>query len=182
MKKFKMIVMTLCVLLITVGCSNNDNGDNEGTGETNSNVTAREVLNEIQNAMAMKYDIAVEDGVLTGYHIMDLTSAEDTQAFFLAENFDLADIKEGYVLEPMMSMVRSELVIVVEAMNAAAVNQVVSSLESVRAAQEATWSQYLPDQYAFVQNNQIVTHGDFVLYATSEHVEEIVAAFEAQVR
>ena len=181
MKNFKMIIMAVFALLVTVGCSS-DNGGNGNVQESNSNATAREVMTHIQEVMGEEYGLAMEDGVLSGYHIMDLKSEEDTQAFFLAEHFDLADIREGYILEPMMSMVRSELVIVIEANDTSGVEGVREAFEHIREAQEATWSQYLPDQYAFVQDNQIVTHGDFVLYATSEHVEEIVAAFEAKVR
>ena len=180
MKNFKMILMAVFALLVTVGCSGNN--ENKGGTNTNENITAREILDAIQEKMAEAYGITVDENVLAGYHIMDLNSQEETQFFFLAEHFNLEDIKEGYVLEPMMSMVRSELVIVVEANTPEAAANVAASMAEIRSSQEATWSTYLPDQYEFVRNNKIITHGNFVLYVTSEHVDAIVEAFEAQVR
>ena len=41
----------------------------------------------------------------------------------------------------------------------------------------AQWSQYLPEQLELVENYQLVTSGNYILFAVSEHADEAVSAF-----
>lgn len=41
------------------------------------------------------------------------------------------------------------------------------------------WSQYLPDQLELVENYKLVTSGNYILFAISEHADEAVSAFNS---
>ena len=41
----------------------------------------------------------------------------------------------------------------------------------------AQWSQYLPEQLELVENYKLVTSGNYILFAISEHADEAVSAF-----
>lgn len=42
---------------------------------------------------------------------------------------------------------------------------------------DTQWSQYLPEQYELVKNYKLVTSGNYVLFAISEHADEAVSIF-----
>lgn len=42
---------------------------------------------------------------------------------------------------------------------------------------EQQWSQYLPEQLELVKNYKLVTNGNYILFAVSEHVDAAVTAF-----
>ena len=41
------------------------------------------------------------------------------------------------------------------------------------------WSQYLPEQLELVENYQLVTSGNYILFAISEHADQAVSAFNS---
>ena len=48
-----------------------------------------------------------------------------------------------------------------------------------QAALEQQWSSYLPEQYELVKNYQLVTNGNYILFAISEHNDVAVNAFNS---
>lgn len=52
-----------------------------------------------------------------------------------------------------------------------------AGIEKRQADLDAQWSQYLPQQYDLVKNYKLVTNGNYVLFAISEHADEAVTAF-----
>ena len=41
------------------------------------------------------------------------------------------------------------------------------------------WSQYLPEQLELVENYQLVTSGNYILFAISEYADQAVSAFNS---
>ncbi len=174
MKKIKLLMMTLLITVLAVGCSKGSEQGGE-TGET----SPKQIITKIQETLSKAYDTPLEDGVLSGYHLTDMTNEEEMLMY--EGIFNSEDIKSGYILQPMMN-VKSELIIVAEAKDAESTENIKASYEKVLSDQDEMWSRYLPDQYELVKANKIQTQGNYVLYVTSEQVEEIVKVFEEQVK
>lgn len=54
-----------------------------------------------------------------------------------------------------------------------------AAVESRQAALVQQWSQYLPEQLELVENYQLVTSGNYILFAVSEYADEAVSAFNS---
>lgn len=52
-----------------------------------------------------------------------------------------------------------------------------AALEKRQADLETQWAQYLPDQLELVQNYQLVTSGDYIMFAIADCAEEAVTEF-----
>ena len=174
MKNLKLMLGALLMIVLTVGCSK-DKQETPSSGE----VSPKEVINQIQAELAKAYDVSLEDGVLPGYALIDMTN-QDEMAMYEGI-FNPEDIKSGYILQNLMN-VRSELIMVAEGKDAKATESIKSSYEKVLSNQEATWSTYLPDQYELVKNNKIKTKGNYILYVTSEESEKIIKLCEKAVK
>lgn len=174
MKKIKLLMMTLLITVLAVGCSKGSEQGGE-TGET----SPKQIITKIQETLSKAYDMPLEDGVLSGYFLTDMTNEEEMLMY--EGIFNSEDIKSGYILQPMMN-VKSELIIVTEAKDAESAENIKASYEKVLSDQDAMWSRYLPDQYELVKANKIQTQGNYVLYVTSSQAEEIVKVFEEQVK
>ncbi|MDB8556228.1 DUF4358 domain-containing protein [Turicibacter sanguinis] len=175
MKKLKMMLMALLVTVVAVGCSNSK----EGESASNTSATPEEIMNKIQETLASDYDMQLQDGVLPGFQVIDMT--DSLQLGMYADHFNTADIEAGYMLLPMMN-VKSSLIMVVKAKDEKASESVKDGFEKVLSDQEATWSMYLPDQYELVQENQIKQQGNYLLYVTSDVADKIVKVFEESVK
>lgn len=175
MKKLKMMLMALLLTVVAVGCSNSKD---EGSS-SNTSATPEEIMNKIQETLASEYDMQLQDGVLPGFQVLDMT--DSAQLGMYADHFNTADIESGYMLLPLMN-VKSSLIMVVKAKDEAAVASVKVGLEKVLSDQETTWSTYLPDQYELVQKNQIKVQGNYLLYVTSDVADKIVKIFEESVK
>lgn len=174
MKNLKMMLMALLALGLIVGCGK-ESEENQESKET----TPLGVITKIQETLADKHDLSLEDDTLSGYMLIDMKNVDEMMLY--EGIFDEADIESGYVLQPMMN-VKSELIMVAKAKDGDSAKNIKASYERVLSDQEATWSHYLPDQYEFVKNNEIKIQGNYVLYATSEYVDEVVEIFEGEVK
>lgn len=175
MKKLKMILMVLLFTVVAVGCSNSK--DESSSNQTS--LTAKEMMDKIQEVLASNYDTELQDGVLPGYMLANMTNKDELGVY--ADHFNTDDIEEGYMLVPMMN-VKSTLIMVVKAKDENAVTSIKEGFDKVLSDQEATWSTYLPDQYELVQNNQIKQQGNYLLYVTSDATDQIVKVFEESVK
>ena len=174
MKKIKLIMMALLVTVLAVGCSKGSENN-----ESNNEVSANSIITKIQETLSESYDIPLEEGTLQAYNVIDMTNQE--QMLMYEGTFNTEDFKSGYILQPMMN-VKSELIIVAEAKDATALENIKAGYEKVLSDQDAMWSRYLPDQYDLVKANVIKTQGNYALYVTSEKAEDIVKIFEDQVK
>lgn len=173
MKKF----MALCACaLFAVGLTA-CGGSNTDTGATNADFAT--VQTAVKDAIVSFLEDngvtpAEENGEISGFMTYDIAS-DDVKALYptLAD----ADFANGTIYMPLM-MTNGDLVIIAEAKDADAVAAVQTAFEGVKEAQIQTWQQYLPEQFEKVQNNQIVTSGNFVLYSTFSD-NSVVKAFEA---
>lgn len=52
-----------------------------------------------------------------------------------------------------------------------------AALEARQDALDEEWSKYLPEQYELVQNYQLVTSGNYVIFVISDQADEAVSAF-----
>ena len=72
MKKIKLLMMTLLITVLAVGCSKGSEQGGE-TGET----SPKQIITKIQETLSKAYDTPLEDGVLSGYHLTDMTNEEE---------------------------------------------------------------------------------------------------------
>lgn len=185
MKKFSILLLAV-VLVIMAGCGKQSDGDNKN--ESN-NASFDSIVNAVKEQVAkdMKEEGIEEETLVDGellYHFQtDLTGTEedDPGLPIWLEKMELKqeDIANGVVIAPMMN-VKSDEFIILEAKDESKVASLKASLEKELAAQDQTWSQYLPDQYEKVKHNIIKTKGKFLIYITYSNPEKIEQVFDDQ--
>lgn len=170
----KIITLCACALLAIglTACGGGKDNSNSGSADFATVQTA------VKDAIVMFLEEqgvtpAEENGEIKGFATYDIAS-EDVKALY--PMLSDADFTNGTIYMPLM-MTNGDLVIIAEAKDADTVTDVQTAFEGVKEAQIQTWQQYLPDQFEKVQNNQIVTSGNFVLYSTFSD-DSVVKAFE----
>lgn len=108
---------------------------------------------------------------------LDLPNLMDVDADTLSALYgiDSADLVEFVCKMPMMNVKATEFFIAQVADGR--MDAVKAALEARQADLEAQWSQYLPDQLELVQNYQLVTNGNYVIFAVSEYAADAVDIF-----
>ena len=107
----------------------------------------------------------------------ELPSSMDGDAAILSQFYgiDAGDL-ESYVLKiPMMAVHATEFFIA--QVKDGKMDAVKAGVEKRQADLVAQWSQYLPDQLELVENYKLVTSGNYILFAVSEHADAAVSAF-----
>lgn len=175
-----MIVFTFMLALTTlVGCSS------QGTS-SKKEISLEKLLTDMKEQIAedmKKHGVedALVDGELMGYIEGDLKSVEDYTAAIILEKMAVEKdaFAEGVVLAPMMN-INSNQIIVIKANSTDDVDTLKAALEKEHDAQVQMWSQYLPDQYEKVKNNQIVVEGNYLFYVTYENPDKLIEIFKGQ--
>lgn len=110
---------------------------------------------------------------------LDLPSLSDMDADTLSALYgiDSADLVSFVFKMPLMNVQATEFFIA--EVKDGKMDTVKACVEKRQADLEAQWSQYLPEQLELVQNYQLVTNGNYILFAISEHADDAVAAFNA---
>ncbi len=87
-----------------------------------------------------------------------------------------ADDLESYVCQmPLMNVQATEFFLA--QVKDGRMDTVKAAVEQRQKDLEDQWSQYLPEQLELVQNYQLVTSGNYILFAVSEYADAAVAAF-----
>ena len=115
--------------------------------------------------------------VWTAISQRELPSFQDLDDDLLSDFYgvDPADLVEYICKIPFMNTRATEFFIA--QVQPGRLDAVKSALEQRQADLEAQWSQYLPDQLELVQNYQLVTNGDYILFAVSERAGDAVNEF-----
>lgn len=88
---------------------------------------------------------------------------------------DAADLVEYVGKMPFMNVQATEFFIA--QVQPDKMDTVKAALEKRQADLETQWAQYLPDQLELVQNYQMVTNGDYIMFAIADCAEEAVTEF-----
>jgi hypothetical protein len=109
----------------------------------------------------------------------NLTDGEDptSQMYIDTMGIERDLIASGFGYQSMMN-VNSTVIMVLEAASADDVAAVKEGMEAYLDNQVGVWEQYLPDQYEKVKNNIIKTAGNYLIYITYDHPENIEAIFD----
>lgn len=103
--------------------------------------------------------------------------AETLQAMYGIE----PDWVDAFVCQfPMMNVHATE--IFVAHVKDGQMDKVKQAIEDRKAALDATWSMYLPEQYELVKNSVTEVSGNYILFAVTEHTDSIKAIFEKAVK
>ena len=114
---------------------------------------------------------AVEQAMGLQTEMMQFTS-EDLSALYGLSSAAV----EGFVGKmPMMNVQATEYLVVKAAPGQ--VDTVKAGMQKRQADLDTTWKQYLPEQYALVQNYKLVANGEYVLFAVGENAQAAVNAF-----
>ena len=99
----------------------------------------------------------------------------DDDALDFLYGMDAADLESYVGRIPMMNVHATEFFMA--KVKDGKMDDVKAALEARQAALEQQWSMYLPDQYALVQNAQLVINGNYVLFCISEEADSVVSLF-----
>lgn len=192
-------LLVLSAVVLLAGCTSNKTGYVEKTpgGGTATGGTTQpapfdktltaikvQIADDLKEGGVSEEEVMV-DGKLTYFFETDLKASEESDSAvpIWIENLDVdvEELEKGVVISPMMN-VNSDQVILFEAKDEKDVESLRGSLEKALEAQDQTWSQYLPDQYAKVKKNRIKTNGKFLLYVTYESPEKIEKIFDTNLK
>lgn len=116
---------------------------------------------------------AVEGALAPEGQMMSLTDSDLSSLYGL----DSSSV-EGFVGKVPMMNVKATEYLVVKAVSGKA-ETVKNGMLKRQADLDATWKQYLPEQYELVKNYKLVTNGDYVLFAVGENAQAAVDAFNS---
>lgn len=87
-----------------------------------------------------------------------------------------ADDLESYVVRvPMMNVHATEFFLA--KVKEGKMDAVKEAIENRRTSLEQQWSMYLPDQYALVQNAQLIVNGNYLFFCIAEDADTVVGLF-----
>ena len=107
----------------------------------------------------------------------ELPSMMDADADILSQFYGISadDLVEYVCKMPLMAVHATEFFIA--QVKDGKMDAVKAGVEKRQADLVAQWSQYLPDQLELVENYKLVTSGNYILFAISEHADAAVTAF-----
>ena len=110
---------------------------------------------------------------------LDIPSLSDVDADTLSALYGIStDDLVSYVCKmPSISVQATEFFIA--EVKDGKMDAVKAAVEKRQADLVQQWSQYLPEQLELVENYQLVTSGNYILFAISEYADEAVSAFNS---
>ncbi len=110
---------------------------------------------------------------------LDIPSLSDVDAETLSSLYGInTDDLVSYVCKmPAISVQATEFFIA--EVKDGKMDAVKAAVEKRQADLVQQWSQYLPEQLELVENYQLVTSGNYILFAISEHADQAVSAFNS---
>lgn len=157
MKKFVVILLTLCLVFALTACGGDKPAEN----------TAKTV------------DLpAVYAGF--GLNSEDMLALAETD---LMEYYgiDAANVKQ-FAGAVNLTGISAEEIVLIEAVDANAAATVKTQLDARYDSKAAQMKDYLPDQYAIIEKCSVRVDGNFVAMIVSENAETYVAAYEAAIK
>ena len=98
------------------------------------------------------------------------------------EHFDEKDVVDGFVVRPVVEVDNPKLLIVVEAVDKKACENLVKTMGKVKSDQMVEFKDGGMLTKHLIYENKTVRQGNFLIYVTWEQPEEIVKVFERHVR
>lgn len=157
MKKTSISIFLIVLLVFGfAGCKKDDTATVE--------VTAADVWNAVLSAFPEDF-----------FPVLMELDASTLDKFYGISSEDTADFV-GHI--PLMNVSASEVLIIKP--SSGGEDKVLAGIEQRRAALEERWSEYLPEQYALVQDHRLVQNEGWILFAISEDADKIVEIFTEQ--
>ena len=91
-----------------------------------------------------------------------------------------SDLEEYICMMPLMGVHSTEFFIA--KVKDGKMDTVKAGIAKRQADLDAQWAQYLPEQYELVKNYKLVTNGNYVLFAVSEHADQAVSIFNSNTK
>ena len=158
MKKFVVILLTLCLVFALTACG--------GKTETNTNSTKTVDL----PAVYAGFGLNSED--------MLPLAETDLMEYY---GIDAANVKQ-FAGAVNLTGISAEEIVLIEAVDANAAASVKAQLDARYDSKAAQMKDYLPDQYAIIEKCSVRVDGNFVAMIVSENAETYVAAYEAAIK
>lgn len=154
MKKFSLSVLSFMLALTLAGCASKP--DSQGQANVNLDDIAGAVSKKIESG-----DIAMGMGMP-----LDDASLKDLY------DIDASNLEAYHVEIPMMNVHASEYAMF--KVKEGHMDEVKKGVEYRIEALKQTWSQYLPDQYAFVKNYKTYETGNYYFMVINEDPEAVL--------
>lgn len=97
-------------------------------------------------------------------------------------HFEEKDFVDGFVVRPVVDVDNPKLLIVVEAVDKDASNQLNEAMTKIKSDQQVQFKDAGMLTTYLINNNKTVRQGNFLIYVTWEESEDIVKVFERHVR
>ena len=98
------------------------------------------------------------------------------------EHFDEKDVVDGFIVRPVVEVENPKLLIVVEAVDKKASENLVKAMGKVKSDQMVEFKDAGMMTKYLLNENKSVRQGNFLIYVTWENPQEIVKVFERHVR
>ena len=120
---------------------------------------------------------SVVESVWADISALGLPAMWDMDAASLAETYGISsdDLEDFICRTPMMSPHATEFFIA--KVKDGSMDTVKAAVQERQSYLDRQWSTYLPAQYELVQNYKLVTNGNYILFAVSEHADKAVEIF-----
>ncbi|MBQ7217997.1 MAG: DUF4358 domain-containing protein [Ruminococcus sp.] len=159
---FTLAVLMMAAVLVACGGSNDKKSDDASA----KSVDLNKVLGDINS----QYDIS--ESTVDGLKKLE-TNAELDRYYMIAES----DIKQ-FAAERSSSSTDFTEIVLVEANDSAAVDKIVTQLNSRLDAQRSTAKSYTPEAVAVLESCSVKTNGNFIYLVISDKADGIVKLVE----
>ena len=97
-------------------------------------------------------------------------------------HFKEKDVVEGFVVRPVVDVDNPELLIVIEAVDQDACDNINEAMAKVKSDQQVQFQDAGIMEKYLIDNNKTIRQGNYLIYVTWEESEDIVKVFERHVR
>ena len=160
----KLISLTLCAILsvsMFAGCEKAKDTVDDAVDDVS--IAVKDIWGSIEEAIGA--DNLSQGVELSDQELLDMygIKAEDLEEYYVrtpamnvhAEEFFVAKVKEGKM------------------------EDVKAGIEKRKADLDTTWKQYLPEQYEYVKNAQVVEKGNYIMFVVSANADQAVKSFNS---
>ncbi len=167
----RILALTLAILMISalfVACGG-DGGKDDKKSESAKSVDLKAVMNDINS------QYGISESTVQGLKILE--TPEELDRYYMIAS---ADIKQ-FAAERSSSATDFTEIVLVEANDAAAVEKIVTQMNSRLDAQRNTAKSYTPEAVEMLEKCAVKTKGNFIYLVINEKSEEIVGVIEAAI-
>lgn len=185
MKKILIVLLGLGILITLIGCHQVEQVKNKMEEKKQ---TDQDKVEDPRNLLEKLLTYIAEHNNELSFEKNQLLDTElgvprfETVSISEIKHFDDKDIVDGFIVRPVVDVENPHLLIIVEATDKQASENVNKALGKVKSDQLEKFADAGILTKYLINNNKTVRQGNFLIYVTWEKPEEIVKVFEKHVK